>query len=134
VYNIVMLKCADSSFFRNLKIPAPLPPVVYHFVYIVPLYFGFAVSYDVYNTIRDIVLEQSDNTQAKIITQGITGVKNITAQSNTTTADSLLNSTAVYPGDQNFTDSVINTTVSYVVSTAVPYLPTVVSNFTSPET
>ncbi|KAL4219961.1 hypothetical protein ACF0H5_020372 [Mactra antiquata] len=58
---------------RSLRIPVPLPPVVYYLVYLVPVYFGFAVGYDVYNTIRDIALEQTGSSQGKIITQGIMG-------------------------------------------------------------
>lgn len=52
-------------------------------MYIIPLYFGFAVGYDVYNTIRDIVLEQTGASQGKVITQGIIGVaKNMTESPN----------------------------------------------------
>lgn len=81
---------------RDLKIPSPLPPFIYYLVWLIPLYFGFAVVYDIYNTIRDIVMEQSDISQGKVITQGIIPgavkntsdilVKNMTYLSSTTTA------------------------------------------------
>ena len=56
-------------------------------LFIIPLYFGFAVVYDVYSTIHDIVMEHSIS-PGKVITQGVpTGiVKNTSALLNVTSA------------------------------------------------
>ena len=40
---------------RKLRIPLPLPRWVYHLQYTLPLYFGFAVGYDVYISIHDLI-------------------------------------------------------------------------------
>ncbi len=40
---------------RKLKIPLPLPRWVYSLQYLLPVYFGFAVAFDVYITMYDLV-------------------------------------------------------------------------------
>ena len=69
-----------------MKISLPLPPIVYKMLFLIPLYFGFAVVYDVYSTIHDIVLEHSVS-PGKVITQGVpTGIiKNTTLMSDIST-------------------------------------------------
>ena len=81
--------CILFSFdFRKLKITLPLPPLVHKMLFLIPLYFGFAVVYDIYSTIYEIVLEHTVS-PGKVITQGVlTGIlKNtsLIAVSNITT-------------------------------------------------
>ena len=40
---------------RKLRIPLPLPRWIYHLQYTLPLYFGFAVGYDIYISVRDLI-------------------------------------------------------------------------------
>ncbi|WAR28758.1 hypothetical protein MAR_014462 [Mya arenaria] len=116
----------DVSLERRLKIPLPLPPVVYYLVYIIPVYFGFAVGYDVYNTIRDIIVEQSGTSQGKIITQGITGVaKNITKSFNVTS--SVMSSTLPMTSSNVTVSSLLENVTS---STLVQHLVSTVKDFT----
>ncbi|XP_064615193.1 uncharacterized protein LOC135479301 [Liolophura sinensis] len=52
---LMMHKATKRNCFGNLQIPLPLPGWVYYLQYLLPLYFGFAVGFDVYVMIRDIV-------------------------------------------------------------------------------
>ncbi|XP_053404886.1 uncharacterized protein LOC123556145 [Mercenaria mercenaria] len=108
---------------RNLKIPLPMPPFVYYLVYIIPVYFGFAVGYDIYNTIRDIVIEQTGSSQGKVITQGITGIaKNITGVVKNSTEHTLINSTLT---------SLINTELTTLSTTSLLLNDTIAQNISS---
>lgn len=81
-----------------------MPPFVHYLVYIIPIYFGFAVGYDIYNTIRDIVIEQSGTSQGKVITQGITGVaKNLSKVVTNLTENVLTNTTLTSVLNLDFT-------------------------------
>ncbi|XP_052784887.1 uncharacterized protein LOC128220506 isoform X2 [Mya arenaria] len=126
LFVFLMLLKSRNSENRRLKIPLPLPPVVYYLVYIIPVYFGFAVGYDVYNTIRDIIVEQSGTSQGKIITQGITGVaKNITKSFNVTS--SVMSSTLPMTSSNVTVSSLLENVTS---STLVQHLVSTVKDFT----
>ncbi|KAL3846428.1 hypothetical protein ACJMK2_017420, partial [Sinanodonta woodiana] len=59
LFVFLMLLRARNKDNRKLKIPLPLPPWVYSLQYLIPFYFGFAVVYDIYNTVYDIVNKYS---------------------------------------------------------------------------
>ena len=44
---------------RKLKIPLPMSHGFYHLQYIIPLYFGFAVFYDIFTTVYAIVYDNA---------------------------------------------------------------------------
>ena len=96
--------------FRKLKVILPLPPLVHKLILLLPLYFGFAVVYDVYSTIHDIVIEHSIS-PGKVITQGVpTGIiKNtsVLLASNMTTITSthFYNSTTLSAVATNFSST-----------------------------
>ncbi|KAK3586499.1 hypothetical protein CHS0354_033522 [Potamilus streckersoni] len=59
LFVFLMLLRSRNKENRKLKIPLPLPPWMYHLQYLIPLYFGFAVAYDIYSTVYDIVSKYS---------------------------------------------------------------------------
>ncbi|XP_060585069.1 uncharacterized protein LOC132741012 [Ruditapes philippinarum] len=120
LFIFLMLMKSHNKENRNLKIPLPMPPFMYYLVYLIPVYFGFAVGYDIYNTIRDIVIEQTGSSQGKVITQGITGIaKNITAVVNNSTQNILYNST-VSSLIETMSQTLVNNKIAQNVPTTVP--------------
>lgn len=94
----------------------PLPPLVHKLLFLIPLYFGFAVVYDIYSTIHDIVTEHSVS-PGKVITQGVpTGIiKNtsVLLTSNVTSSifgDNFYNSTAASLYNTTTTPSLLTST------------------------
>jgi hypothetical protein len=78
------------------------------------------VGYDIYNTIRDIVIEQTGSSQGKVITQGITGIaKNVTAVLNNSTQNILYNST-VSSLIETVSQTLVNNKIAQNVPTTVP--------------
>ncbi|XP_033760661.1 uncharacterized protein LOC117342579 [Pecten maximus] len=52
---LMLLRARRKDNKRYLKIPLPVPSSVRWLQFLIPLYFGFAVIYDLYNSVRDIV-------------------------------------------------------------------------------
>lgn len=106
---LMLLKSRNKDNIK-LKVILPLPPLVHKLILLLPLYFGFAVVYDVYSTIHDIVIEHSIS-PGKVITQGVpTGIiKNtsVLLASNMTTITSthFYNSTTLSAVSTNFSST-----------------------------
>ena len=88
---------------RKLKIPLPLPRWIYHLQYLLPAYFGFAVGYDLYISIRDLVNTGELNHD---LHKGIHVGGPFTTPSNITHDNGLLIPINETPGPMNFTDFV----------------------------
>ncbi|KAJ8309853.1 hypothetical protein KUTeg_011718 [Tegillarca granosa] len=56
---IMLHKASQIKHKMNLKIPMPVPDMLLWLRYLIPIYFGFAVIYDVYRTVKDIISEYS---------------------------------------------------------------------------
>ncbi|OWF40870.1 uncharacterized protein LOC110463228 [Mizuhopecten yessoensis] len=57
---LMLLRAQRKNNKRFLKIPLPIPNSLRWLQFFIPLYFGFAVIYDLYNTVRDIVSGEDD--------------------------------------------------------------------------
>ena len=94
-------------FFSRHKIPVPAPSLCNILHYTLPLYFGFAVGYDIYDLIRDIIGEQPHHKTTTLIAA-------VTNLSHTPVVNSdsgvMLTSTAIYG---NTTLTPVNITGSY---------------------
>ncbi|XP_055868973.1 uncharacterized protein LOC106070099 isoform X1 [Biomphalaria glabrata] len=55
IFVFLMLLFSHHGSFKHLDLPLPLSKCLYYFIFLLPLFFNFAVVYDVYCTIRDIV-------------------------------------------------------------------------------
>ncbi|CAL1545533.1 unnamed protein product [Lymnaea stagnalis] len=55
VFIFLMLIFARKEPFKHLEIPLPVSKCLYRLIYLLPLFFNFAVFYDIYSTIADIV-------------------------------------------------------------------------------
>ncbi len=87
---------------RKLRIPLPLHDRVYLLQYLLPVYFGFAIGYDVYISIRDLVqMGNLDLHKGLHVGGPFTTLNNATQGSGLLTAT---NDTALEPA--NFTDFV----------------------------
>ncbi|XP_060068774.1 uncharacterized protein LOC132548892 [Ylistrum balloti] len=52
---LMLLRARRKDNKRFLKIPLPIPSSLRWLQFLIPLYFGFAVIYDLYNTVRDFI-------------------------------------------------------------------------------
>ncbi|XP_052215760.1 uncharacterized protein LOC127834164 isoform X2 [Dreissena polymorpha] len=96
LFIFLMLLRSRNTENRKLNIPVPMPDCVYYLVFLIPAYFGFAVGYDVFNTIRDIVHGQTSSSQGKIITDGMTGLSTNSTASIMTSYMTPFNLTSIF--------------------------------------
>ncbi|KAH9512328.1 hypothetical protein Btru_039185 [Bulinus truncatus] len=55
IFIFLMLLFSHHGSYKNLDLPLPLSKCLYYIMYLLPLFFNFAVIYDVYSTIMDII-------------------------------------------------------------------------------